>query len=1148
MKKKSRNTSKNKAETNHVSGKTSSANQGAEATHNASSQDAEKGASPDGEPVKKEESDRIQEKTETSGEAASPAGNSDSSNGDHDMGKPEQDDGEEKKNRIRLSEIERRENELKQKESQLKGREDFLSEWESNLESRETELAKKEAIVSHAQKMQEDYHDKLAQLEADRLSLTKQQAVLKDKLEKLPDLEARESQLAVKLADYEEKKKQLDEDFKTERQKFEDSLKEEKRLRLSAYQEQMASAEQKAREAHEKAENDWNSGFLKRSTESEMALTKTLADKQKEFDEGNQQKINALTSREEKLNSDLRRLAEDEEHYAELERNAESVQREKRKNEHERQRLEERDENINSVITTQANRLFEQTKRYYEEERKKNNDLVEAIRTERDQAQQGLHCLRRIFDRAQADNRLNGRDENDLVDFYMSLKAVVARYDSIHEQTEDTSSKVPEEIKNLEERLRLREEERNKLAKDLNEAKEKIYSEELLQGEIERLNGLIEDRKKTINEWKAERKLRERESQTEIKSRISDIRRPSNELVKKVNERGRQEFISINEVKWLENIRWKMAKNKTPFSKRILYSFHTALKTGEWSPLTVLAGISGTGKSLLPKLYADFGGLNFLSIPVQPTWDSSDALLGFFNSLTGKFEAQPLLKYLAQTQLWNPLYYQYEDELKVDQTSENGLRDTMSIVLLDEMNLAHIELYFADFLSKLEERRSAGTENLPCLEIPITGNETYSLSLGRNVLWVGTMNQDETTKSLSDKVLDRGAIIDFPRPHTFKSRTELQEQTGDLKPEKLIGSDTWASWNYSINGEKLPFEEKDVQEYKTLVEEINEKMAVAGRAIGHRVWQSMEMYMANYPLVSAYKNEHGSDEWRNALQTAFEDQLIQKVMPKLRGIETTGKTKTDCLMEIQKKLEGNVSDDFMKDFADACSDRNYGQFIWSSAHYYAEQPGDSEVDETMPNPVQADGEIHQYRGVIFLDPESLEPDTEKEQEQVEEEENEAPAKEKKEGGTLNQVFEKLSEKLSWKQAPARDASDSTDKGKTAGKKEAALADRKESDAPAEKPADIPQNDNSPKKAPGNNNDPKVKMFEVFLKNGFAPDEADEFWKVFPDLLKVMKNGNGKIASKTIQCYLTKYPALKSKTNEIRNVLNSSEIKKCIELL
>ena len=62
------------------------------------------------------------------------------------------------------------------------------------------------------------------------------------------------------------------------------------------------------------------------------------------------------------------------------------------------------------------------------------------------------------------------------------------------------------------------------------------------------------------------------------------------------------------------------------FQRRILYAFHTALKINDWSIITVLAGVSGTGKSELPKLYSFFGGLNFISVAVQPNWDSQESM------------------------------------------------------------------------------------------------------------------------------------------------------------------------------------------------------------------------------------------------------------------------------------------------------------------------------------------------------------------------------------------------------------------------------------------------------------------------------------------------------------------------------------------
>src|SRR5205085_12085399 len=137
----------------------------------------------------------------------------------------------------------------------------------------------------------------------------------------------------------------------------------------------------------------------------------------------------------------------------------------------------------------------------------------------------------------------------------------------------------------------------------------------------------------------------------------------------------------------------------------------------------------------------------YLPLAVQPNWDSQESMLGFFNSIDNKFDTQPILRFLAQSQ-------------KKNEGDYPGHEDVMNLVLLDEMNLAHIELYFAEFLSKLELRRGKKGSDVPSLLVKIgAGMEPYQLPLGRNVLWAGTMNQDETTKSLSDKVLDRSIII-----------------------------------------------------------------------------------------------------------------------------------------------------------------------------------------------------------------------------------------------------------------------------------------------------------------------------------------------------------------------------------------------------
>lgn len=147
------------------------------------------------------------------------------------------------------------------------------------------------------------------------------------------------------------------------------------------------------------------------------------------------------------------------------------------------------------------------------------------------------------------------------------------------------------------------------------------------------------------------------------------------------NDSNEDTIKSVSEILWLENIANSCAQYDLIFPRRILYAFHTSLKVAEMSPITVLAGVSGTGKSELPKLYSLFGGLNFMMVPVQPNWDSQESMLGFFNTIDNKFDAQPVLHFLAQSQ-------------KVaDENYPRGMRKAINLVLLDEMNLAHMELY-----------------------------------------------------------------------------------------------------------------------------------------------------------------------------------------------------------------------------------------------------------------------------------------------------------------------------------------------------------------------------------------------------------------------------------------------------------------------
>ena len=408
-----------------------------------------------------------------------------------------------------------------------------------------------------------------------------------------------------------------------------------------------------------------------------------------------------------------------------------------------------------------------------------------------------------------------------------------------------------------------------------------------------------------------------------------DERREEIEMpyILRANARPAETAPDVNELEWLNGIHQACEDYGLHFNKRLLTAFHTSLKTAEWAPLTVLAGVSGTGKSELPRLYSHFGGLYFAPVSVQPNWDSQESMLGFFNSIDNRFDAQPVLNFLAQTQKdWEPEADGYP-----------GLRDAMSLVLLDEMNLAHPELYFAEFLSKLELRRGT-RQNLPQLDVKIgSGMKPYKLPLGRNVLWVGTMNQDETTKSLSDKVLDRSIVMNFPRPTELKRRQVLRP-LDESNRGAILSKRTWGSWCQM----KSTFTDEEIRPYKKFVEEMNASLGVAGRAIGHRVWQSVEYYMSNYPEVLAAADNAAKAK---AMHIAFEDQLVQKVMPKLRGIDTRGKSKTECLDRIREQLITGADGegfDLIEDFDQAC-ELGYGQFIWSSANYLKEDDDNIET-------------------------------------------------------------------------------------------------------------------------------------------------------------------------------------------------------------
>ena len=443
--------------------------------------------------------------------------------------------------------------------------------------------------------------------------------------------------------------------------------------------------------------------------------------------------------------------------------------------------------------------------------------------------------------------------------------------------------------------------------------KDKIEIAEITLPELERskesLIALIAKKDEEINELKSRQMSEVAKRETIEQSYFT--------IVEKENE---EEI--IDEIEWLNNIKNSFKEVGFKFSDRLLYAFHTSLKVGDWNPLTVLAGVSGTGKSELPRLYSRYGGINFLPLAVQSNWDSPYSLFGYYNSLEGKFNATSLLKVLYQAQ----------------ENAKNSISDYLTIVLLDEMNLAHVELYFSELLSKLELLR--GNDDVK-LEIDIAEKNPYEIKLNKNVIWVGTMNEDETTKSLSDKVIDRSNLINFPRPNEFVSRNELKE----LEEAPKLKREIWENWKWNnvknileqdedTKKENIKiiteFEEK-INNLKAKMEEINGYLKVSGRAIGHRVWQSIENYIRNYPLVLESIRKRNSEELEKAIQIAFEDALVQKLMPKLKGLETEGLVREKCLNDISSKIQ-TYANGIVSDF-DNSLNNPYGVFVWNSSEY-----------------------------------------------------------------------------------------------------------------------------------------------------------------------------------------------------------------------
>ena len=552
------------------------------------------------------------------------------------------------------------------------------------------------------------------------------------------------------------------------------------------------------------------------------------------------------------------------------------------------------------LLHKQAQEKVEQEIKHYKERSQRDEKFINKLNDE-------------IFDLREKlgeKDRLEGRNlSQEIEDKDNEIRLLENKIEDIRQQKLNIENQKQKDFTAFEEQIQNLYQENQKFRIDIEGVEQLRSDNALLKEKLTNKNEhlkIIEGEKESLNA-----KLENIYSTgKEPEKRIEDIKQ--NPYLKR---ELKSEINISNEIDYLDMIEKNMTDYGVEYPRRLLYAFHTAIKSAEFSPLTVLSGVSGTGKSELPKLYSHFGGFNFLAEAVQPTWDSPEAMLGYYNTIEGKFDASSILKFILQT-----------SESK--NNTEFGWKESMNMILLDEMNLAHIELYFAEFLSKFELRRGKSGVSIK-IKLGAGADMDYHIPLDRNLLWIGTMNEDETTKALSDKVLDRSFSINFPRPDKLLSRDKIKI-LDNIKDFEYLSVDTWNNWIQKtsiFSGDNREL----LQRYNKLTNDINSALTQTGRAIGHRVWQSMEYYINNHPLVIANIND--DEQLSKYVKQAYEEQLVQKIIPKLRGIETHGDEKK-VLYKIRDILYSNdfkITDDF-----ELSMDNPYGQFIWNSANYLKE--------------------------------------------------------------------------------------------------------------------------------------------------------------------------------------------------------------------
>lgn len=276
---------------------------------------------------------------------------------------------------------------------------------------------------------------------------------------------------------------------------------------------------------------------------------------------------------------------------------------------------------------------------------------------------------------------------------------------------------------------------------------------------------------------------------------------------------------------------------------------------------------------------------NYKIVPVGANWTENRHVLGFYNVITEEYNETPsysLIK-VAKNDIGSPYF-----------------------LILDEMNLSHVERYFADFLSAIESGQP----------IPLYSNddENYELDIPDNLLIVGTVNVDETTYMFSPKVLDRANTIEFPtmaakeymnsdfKEFDFKNINYLMNPLEDLDVRNMNVYDLKDIFMF-INcseGNLWDVLSNELDLFQSILKKINFDF-------GFRVINEILRFM----FVS-WRYEDSPQNWEN-WERYFDAQVKQKILPKLHGSQKAiGQTINElfnaCLIERKNNADARLVD------------------------------------------------------------------------------------------------------------------------------------------------------------------------------------------------------------------------------------------------